>query len=86
MVISEKNPQTLVVNKIKASTVVNFLQPSQPVQPTSTLMAAPINPNKVHLDALGIVQIFARTDLNEQDYKQYLDTIPPGQFNQMFKN
>jgi len=27
---------------------------------------------------MGIVQIFGRTDLSDQDYKQYLDSTPPG--------
>ena len=27
---------------------------------------------------MGIVQVFARTDLTDQDYKQYLDSTPPG--------
>ena len=57
---------------------MNHLQPVQPQQQQTTLMAPPANPNKVHLDSMGIVQVFARTDLSEQDYKQYLDSTPPG--------
>ena len=80
IVISMKDPNTSIVKKIKASDVVNHLQPAQTQQTTSTLIAPPMNPHKVHLDSLRIVQIFARTDLTEQDYKQYLDTVPPGLF------
>ena len=79
IVVSEKQPGTLTVRKIKASEVVNYLQPPQPAQATTAgFMTQPINPNKAHLDSMGIVQVFARTDLNDQDYKQYLDTTPPG--------
>lgn len=79
IVISEKQPGTLTVKKVKASDVVNYLQQPPAQQPTIGLAAtAPVNPNKVHLDSMGIVQVFARTDLSEQDYKQYLDTTPPG--------
>ena len=74
IVVSEKQPGTLLVKKAKASDVVNYLQPPQ----QTTLLAQPMNPNKVHLDSMGIVQIFARTDLSDQDYKQYLDSTPPG--------
>jgi hypothetical protein len=84
IVVSEKQPGTLLIKKAKASDVVNFLQPPQLQQPTTTLVAQPINPNKVHLDSMGIVQVFARTDLSEQDYKQYLDTTPPGLFFELF--
>ena len=77
IVISEKQPGTLTVKKVKASDVVNYLQ--QPPAQQNTLTAA-VNPNKVHLDAMSIVQVFARTDLSDQDYKQYLDTTPPGSF------
>lgn len=79
IVVSMKDSQSLTVKKIKSSDVVNHLQPTPP-QPTTTttFIAQPVNPNKVHLDALGIVQIFARIDLSEQEYKQYLDSIPPG--------
>ena len=78
IVISEKQAGTLLVKKYKGSDVVNHLQPVQPQQQQTTLMAPPANPNKVHLDSMGIVQVFARTDLSEQDYKQYLDSTPPG--------
>ncbi|CAF0717851.1 unnamed protein product [Adineta steineri] len=78
IVVSEKQPGTLLIKKQKASDVVNYLQPQQQQQQTTTLLAQPINPNKTHLDSMGIVQIFARTDLSDQDYKQYLDSIPPG--------
>jgi len=77
IVVSEKQPGTLLIKKAKASDVVNYLQPPQPQQ-TSTLLAQPVNPNKTHLDSMGIVQVFARTDLSEQDYKLYLDSTPPG--------
>ena len=77
IVVSEKQPGTLTVKKVKASDVVNYLQ-QPPAQPTTLGLAAPVNPNKAHLDSMGIVQVFARTDLSEQDYKQYLDTTPPG--------
>ncbi|CAF1358640.1 unnamed protein product [Adineta steineri] len=78
IVVSEKQPGTLLIKKQKASDVVNYLQPQQQQQQTTTLLAQPTNPNKTHLDSMGIVQIFARTDLSDQDYKQYLDSIPPG--------
>lgn len=78
IVISEKNPSNLTVKKVKASDVVNYLQPPQPQPTTAGLIAPPANPMKTHLDSMGIVQVFARTDLSEQDYKQYLDTVPPG--------
>ncbi|CAF0909034.1 unnamed protein product [Rotaria sordida] len=78
IVVSEKQPGTLLIKKAKSSDVVNYLQPPQPQQQTTTLLALPINPNKAHLDSMGIVQIFARTDLSDQDYKQYLDSTPPG--------
>jgi hypothetical protein len=77
IVVSEKQAGTLVIKKAKASDVVNYLQPAQPQQ-TTTLIAQPINPNKAHLDSMGIVQVFARTDLSDQDYKQYLDSTPSG--------
>ena len=79
IVVSEKQSGTLVVKKAKASEVVNFLQPPQPQQQTTAFLTAPpTNPNKAHLDAMGIVQVFARTDLSDQDYKQYLNSTPPG--------
>lgn len=80
IVISEKNPNSLTVKKVKASDVVNYLQPPQAQQTTTTttLLAPPVNPMKTNLDSMGIVQVFARTDLSEQDYKQYLDSVPPG--------
>ncbi|CAF0880579.1 unnamed protein product [Rotaria sp. Silwood1] len=78
IVVSEKQPGTLLIKKAKASDVVNFLQPPQPQQQTTTLLTLSINPNKAHLDSMGIVQVFARTDLSDQDYKQYLDSTPPG--------
>ena len=78
IVISEKNPSTLLVKKVKASDVVNYLQPPQPSTTTSTLLAPAANPHKANLDAMGIMQVFARSDLTEQDYKQYLDSTPPG--------
>lgn len=78
IVISEKQAGTLLVKKYKGSDVVNHLQPVQPPQQQTTLLAPPANPNKAHLDSMGIVQVFARTDLSEQDYKQYLDSTPPG--------
>lgn len=77
IVVNEKQSGTLLIKKVKASDVVNYLQPPQ-AQPTTTLLVQPANPNKVHLDSLGIVQVFARTDLTDQDYKQYLDSTPPG--------
>ena len=79
IVISEKNPNSLTVKKVKASDVVNYLTPPAPQQ-TTTLLAPPPNPMKTNLDSMGIVQVFARTDLSEQDYKQYLDSVPPGLF------
>jgi hypothetical protein len=79
IVVSEKQAGTLVIKKAKSSDVVNYLQPAQPQQQT-TLIAQPINPNKAHLDSMGIVQVFARTDLSDQDYKQYLDSTPSGLF------
>ncbi|CAM4884963.1 unnamed protein product [Rotaria socialis] len=78
IVVSEKQPGTLLVKKAKASVVVNYLQPPPQQQQATTLMAPPANPNKAHLDSMGIVQVFARTDLSDQDYKQYLDSTPPG--------
>ncbi len=78
IVVSEKQPGTLTTRKAKASEVVNYLQPPQPTQPTTGFMTQPVNPNKAHLDSLGIVQVFARTDLSDQDYKQYLDSTPAG--------
>jgi hypothetical protein len=75
IVISEKQPGTLLVKKHKASDIVNYLQPPPPA---TTTIGQPINPNKTHLDSMGIVQVFARTDLSDQDYKQYLDSTPPG--------
>ncbi len=78
IVVSEKQPGTLTVRKAKASEVVNYLQPPQQAQTTTGFMTQPINPNKAHLDSMGIVQVFARTDLSDQDYKQYLDTTPQG--------
>ena len=78
IVISEKNPSTLLVKKVKASDVVNYLQPPQPATSTTTFMAAPSNPHKANLDSMGIVQVFARSDLTEQDYKQYLESTPQG--------
>jgi hypothetical protein len=77
IVVSEKQPGTLSIKKAKASDVVNYLQPIQPQQQT-TLLGQPVNPNKAHLDSMGIVQVFARTDLSDQDYKQYLDSTPSG--------
>jgi hypothetical protein len=86
IVVSEKQPGTLSTRKAKASEVVNYLQPPQPTQQQNTgFMTQPVNPNKAHLDSLGIVQIFARTDLSDQDYKQYLDSTPPGLFFQLKK-
>jgi hypothetical protein len=84
--VSEKNPNTLVVKKAKASDVVNFLQPVSSTQTTGMLLAPPANPNKAHLDSMGIVHVFARTDLSEQDYKQYLDSTPPGRAARSFIN
>ncbi|CAM4747828.1 unnamed protein product [Rotaria magnacalcarata] len=78
IVVSEKQPGTLLVKKAKASVVVNYLQPPPQQQQTTTLMVPLANPNKAHLDSMGIVQVFARTDLSDQDYKQYLDSTPPG--------
>jgi hypothetical protein len=78
IVVSEKQQGTLLIKKAKASDVVNYLQPPQPQTTTTTFSAQPINPNKTHLDSMGIVQVFARTDLSDQDYKQYLDSTPPG--------
>jgi hypothetical protein len=79
IVVSEKQPGTLLIKKAKSSDVVNYLQPAQPQQQQlTTLLTQPVNPNKAHLDSMGIVQVFARTDLSDQDYKQYLDTTPPG--------
>lgn len=79
IVVNEKQSGTLLIKKVKASDVVNYLQPPQAqTQPTTTLIVQPANPNKVHLDSLSIVQVFARTDLTDQDYKQYLDSTPPG--------
>ncbi|CAF1155141.1 unnamed protein product [Adineta ricciae] len=75
IVVNEKQPGTLVVKKHKASDIVNYLQPPAPA---TTTLGQPVNPNKAHLDSIGIVQVFARTDLNDQDYKQYLETTPPG--------
>jgi len=79
IVVSEKQPGTLLIKKAKSSDVVNYLQPAQPQQ-TTTLLAQQVNPNKAHLDSMGIVQVFARTDLSDQDYKQYLDSTPQGLF------
>jgi hypothetical protein len=75
IVVSEKQPGTLLIKKAKSSDVVNYLQPQQQ---QTTLLTQPVNPNKAHLDSMGIVQVFARTDLSDQDYKQYLDSTPPG--------
>jgi hypothetical protein len=83
IVVSEKQPGTLLIKKAKASDVVNYLQPVQPQQ-TSTLLVQPVNPNKAHLDSMGIVQVFGRTDLSDQDYKQYLDSTPPGLVFELF--
>lgn len=77
IVVSGKQPGTLVVKKAKASDIVNFLQPPQPQQAT-TGFAPAVSSNKAHLDSLSIVQVFGRTDLSDQDYKQYLDSTPPG--------
>jgi hypothetical protein len=77
IVVSERQAGTLVVKKLKSSDIVNYLQPPQPQQ-TTGFISQPINSNKTHLDSMGIVQIFARTDLSDQDYKQYLDSTPPG--------
>ena len=81
IVVSEKQSGTLLIKKAKASDVVNFLQPPQPA---TTLIGQPANPNKTHLDSMGIVQVFARTDLSDQDYKQYLDSTPSGLFFPIF--
>lgn len=80
IVISEKQAGTLLIKKAKASDVVNYLQPPQQQQQQTTLIAQPVNPNKAHLDSMGIVQVFGRTDLSDQDYKQYLDSTPQGLF------
>ena len=40
IVVSEKQPGTLVVKKAKASDVVNYLQPVQPQQPTNHYLSS----------------------------------------------
>ncbi|CAF0749343.1 unnamed protein product [Didymodactylos carnosus] len=75
IVVSEKQPGSLSTKKAKASDVVNHLNPPQQTQSLSTLST---NNTRQHLESLGIVQIFARTDLTDEEYKQYLDVTPAG--------
>ncbi|CAF0853389.1 unnamed protein product [Didymodactylos carnosus] len=75
IVVRLKQPGSLLTKKVKASDVVNHLSPPQPTQSLSTLLT---NNAKQHLESMGIVQIFARTDLTDQEYKQYLDSTPAG--------